>query len=58
MAKRLKMTEILAHGYPSVSNQQELSNKYQHDRFKIAFKNLCILVLWTKVGLALKGLNT
>ena len=51
------MTETLAHGYSSESTQQELSNEYQHDRVQMAFKNLCILVLWLKVALALEGLN-
>ena len=39
------MTETLAYGYLSESIQQELSIEYKHD------KNLCVLVLWTKVGL-------
>ena len=30
--KNLERTETLAHGYSSDSNQQELSNEYQHDR--------------------------
>ena len=51
------MTETLANGYSSVSTQQELSNEYQHDRVKMIFKNLCILVLWTKVASALEGLR-
>ena len=37
-------TETLAHGHQSESTQRELSNKYQHDRVKMVFKNLCILV--------------
>ena len=28
-----------------------LSNEYQHDRVKMFFKNLRVLVLWTKVAL-------
>ena len=51
------MTENLAHGYSSESTQQELSNEYQHDRVWMIYKNLCILVLWTKVASALKGLK-
>ena len=51
------MTETLANGYSSESTQQELSNEYQHDRFQMVFKNLCILVILTEVALALKGLN-
>ena len=35
-----------------------LSNEYQHDRVKMVFKNLFILVLWTKVASALEGLNS
>ena len=48
------MTETLAYGYSSERAQQELSNKYSHDR---VFKILSILLLWTKVALlALEGL--
>ena len=32
LTKRGEMTETLAHGYSFDSNQQELSNEYQHDR--------------------------
>ena len=31
---------------------------YQHGRVKMFFKNLCALVLWTKVASALEGLRT
>ena len=55
--KNLKMTETLAHGYLSESTQQELSNEYQHDRVSMVIKNLCVLVLWMKVDLALEGLQ-
>ena len=55
--KRWKMTETLAYGYSSEGAQWELSNEYQHDRVQMVFKNLCILVLWTKIASALKGLN-
>ena len=34
------------------------SNEYQHDRDKLGFKILCILVLWTKVASALEGLSS
>ena len=51
------MAETLAHGYPSESNQRELSNEYQYDKVKMFFKEFCILVLWTKVGSALEGLT-
>ena len=42
--------------YSPESTQRELSSEYQHDRVKMFFNNLCVLVLWTKVALALKGL--
>ena len=51
------MTETLVNGYSSESTHQELSNEYQHDRVSMIFKNLCILVLWKKVALALEGLR-
>ena len=51
------MTETLAHGYSSESSQPEPSNEYQHDRVKMFFKNLCFLLIWTKVASSLKGLN-
>ena len=51
------MTVTLAHGYLAESNQQELSNEYQHDRVLMVFKNLCVLVLWGKVASALEGLR-
>ena len=54
-AKNLKMT--LANGYSSESTHQELSNEYQHDRVKMVFENLCVLVLWTKVASAFEGLR-
>ena len=44
-------------GYSSESTKRELSNEYQHDRVKMVFKNLCTLVLWTKVASALEGLK-
>ena len=50
-----KMTETLSNGYSSKSTPQELSNEYQHDRVWMIFKNLCVLVLWTKVASALEG---
>ena len=54
--KTSKMTENQAHGYSYENAQGELSNEYQHDRVWMVFKNLCVLVLWTKVALALEGL--
>ena len=51
------MTETLAYGYSSESTQRELSNEYQYDRVWMVFKNLCILVLWMKVALAIEGLK-
>ena len=41
--------------YSSKSTQWELSNEYQHDRVSMIFKNICVLVLWTKVSSALEG---
>ena len=51
------MTETLANGYSSESTQRELSNEYQHDRVWVFFKNLGVIVLWTKVASALEGLR-
>ena len=56
-AKSWKMTETLAYGYSSESTQQVLFNECQHDGVQMVFKNLCVLVLWTKVVLALEGLD-
>ena len=55
--KTWKMTETLANGYSYESTQLELSNEYQQDRVSMVFKNLIILVLCTKVALALEGLR-
>ena len=58
MQKTLEMTETLAYGYSSESTQQEIYNEYRHDRVnEMVFKNRCILVDWTKVAPALKGLR-
>ena len=51
------MAESLAHMYSLERTPQELSNEYQLDRVKMDFKNLCVLVLWTKVASALEGLT-
>ena len=51
------MTETLAHEYSSESTHRELSSDYQHDRVLMVFKNLCVLVHWTKVVSALEGLK-
>ena len=51
------MTETLANGYSSETTERELSNEYQHDRVQKFFKNLCFLVIWTKVASALEGLT-
>ena len=56
MQKTYNKTEILANGHSSESAQRELSNRYQHDRVKMVIKTLCVLVLSTKVTLALEGL--
>ena len=55
--RKLKIIETLASGYSSESSQRELSNEYQYDRVKMGFKNVCVLVLWTKVASALEGLR-
>ena len=34
-----------------------LSNEYQHDRVKMVFKNLRILIFWATLALALEGLR-
>ena len=47
-----KMTETLAYGYSSQNTQWELSNEYQHDRVYMVFKDLCVILLWTKVYIA------
>ena len=52
-AKNSKMTENLAHWYSSEGTYLDLSNVYQHDRVKIEFKNLCILMHWMKLASAL-----
>ena len=51
--KSKKMTENLAH-LRVLSKSYPI--KYQHDRVLMVFKNLCILVLWTKLVSALEGL--
>ena len=50
------MTETLANGYSSESTQRELYNEYQPDRVRMISLGICVLVLWTKVALALEGL--
>ena len=54
--KKLK-SKAHAHGYSSESNQQELSNEYQHDKVWMVFKDFCILMRWTRVASALDSLN-
>ena len=48
-----RVTETLANGYLSESTQRGLSNEYQHRRVKMVFKNLCIIVLWTRSSLSI-----
>ena len=57
MQNTWEMTETLANGYSSESTQRELSNEYQHDMVWMVFKDLYILVLWTKLASALGGLR-
>ena len=52
-----KMTENLAHRYSSESTQQEHSYEYQHGRAKMFLKNLCVILLLTKVALVTEGLK-
>ena len=52
-----KSIETWANGYPSASAQWELSNEYHHDKVKVVFKNISVLVLCTKVASALEGLK-
>ena len=56
MQKTFEMTEIIVHGYSSERTQGDLPNEYQYDRVQMVFKNICILVLRTKVASALEGL--
>ena len=51
-----KMMQTRAHGYSSENTQQELYNEYQNDEVWMVFKDLCVLVLWTKVASALEAL--
>ena len=37
------------------STQPELFDEYKHDKVKTVIKNICVLVLWTKVASALDG---
>ena len=43
--------------YSSKSTRGELSNEYQHDRVEMDSKNICVLVLWTKIASALEELR-
>ena len=51
------MTETLAHGYSSERSHREFFNEYQHGGVCVVFKNLCIIMLWTEVALALEELR-
>ena len=55
--KRRGMTETLAHGYSSVSAQRDLSYEYQHDRVKMVFENICVLMLLTNEDSVFEGLS-
>ena len=46
----------MAYGYSSDSTLQELSNEYQHDRVRMFFKNLFVLVFQMKVDIAFEEL--
>ena len=56
MQKSRKITETLGYGYSHESTLWGLFNEYQQDRFRF-FLNLCVLVFWTNVTLALEGLT-
>ena len=47
----------MANWYSSERPLGELSNEYQCDRVKMVFKNVCVLVILTKVALSLEGLT-
>ena len=51
-SKIIKITETLANGYSFESTQREISNEYKHDRDVMFSKNLCVLVLKTKLATA------
>ena len=53
----LLVASLATHGYSSESTHRELSNEYQYDRVNMFFKNLCVIVLWTKVVSVLEGLT-
>ena len=53
-----KMAKILALGFSLERTHRELSNEHQHNSVWMVFKNLRILVLWTKVASASEGLRT
>ena len=57
MQKAEKITETLAHLYSSESIQQELSNKYQHDRFSMFFQKSLHPCAFMKVALVLEVLD-
>ena len=44
--------------YVRALTDRDISNEYQHMiGFRCFFNNLCILVLWTNVAIALEGLK-
>ena len=47
----------LAHGYSFESTKQELSNDTNMTGFRWIFKNLWVLMQWSKVAIALEGLK-
>ena len=58
MQKIFKMTVTQAHGYSSeVLSESYLMNTNMTVLLKMVFQNLCVLVLWMKVALALEGLK-
>ena len=51
------MTETLANGYSIESTLRELFNEYRHDRIKMVFIYVSLLVHWEKVAPASERLN-
>ena len=52
------MTETLANGYSYVSTHMLVSYEYEHDRVRMVFKIICVLVVRMKETSALEGLST
>ena len=55
MQRSLQIMETWANGYSYESTHGELYNDYQRDRAWMVFGSLCLLVVCTKVDIALEG---